>query len=71
MALRLCFGRDTDGVSLGIFSIIDEYRGECLLCRAARGFPTFEGTDCLEELLIVGSDTGLGGATGRWVSPMA
>lgn len=42
----------TDGISLRILSIIDEYSRECLLLRAARSFPAARVVDCLEELLI-------------------
>lgn len=42
----------TDGRSLRILSIIDEYSRECLLLRAARSFPAARVIDCLEELLV-------------------
>lgn len=42
----------TDGVSLRILSIIDEYSRECVLLRAARSFPAVRVIDCLEELLV-------------------
>jgi len=42
----------TDGVSLRILSIIDEYTRECVLLRAARSFPALRVIDCLEELLV-------------------
>ena len=42
----------TDGVSLRILSIIDEYTRECVLLRAARSFPAVRVIDCLEELLV-------------------
>lgn len=42
----------TDGLSLRILSIIDEYSRECVLLRAARSFPAVRVIDCLEELLV-------------------